>query len=310
LIRLGVSACLLGERVRYDGADKLDRRIRETLGRHFDFVPVCPEVAIGLGVPRPPIELVGRVATPRAVGVADSALDVTDRLAAYGDNMATRLSDISGYIFKARSPSCGIDDVTIRGAGKRVSMGGGVYATAFIERQPLLPVEDEVGLADAVRCDDFLERVFAYRRWRDLVARGASAAQLIEFHAAHKLVLMTHGRAHYTALGRLVAAAGGAHSTLAVDAYGTRFMRALQAPTSRGRRADALMHASGFLKRYLEPWERTALRTQIEAYRTSDAPLIAPVALLREGFRRYPNAWMARQVYLYPDADELTLRYQ
>lgn len=309
-IRLGISACLLGERVRYDGGHKLDPYISDTLGRHFEWVRVCPEVAIGLGVPRPPIRLTGSAAAPRAVGVADPQLDVTAKLAGYGRRMARELTDISGYILKSRSPSCGVDGVKVHGRRTVTANGRGIYAAAFIGQHPLLPVEQEEQINDAERRDNFLERVFAYHRWQGLLARGINATRLVDFHAAHKLALMAHGRTYYATLGRLAALATRANARAIVDEYGRRFMSALAQPTTRGRHADALTHASGFLKQRLEPGERAELREQIEAYRVSEQPLIVPVALLRYHFRKHPDPWIGRQVYLYPDASELALRYR
>jgi uncharacterized protein YbbK (DUF523 family) len=165
-IRIGISSCLLGERVRYDGGHKRDAYIIETLGRHFEFVPICPEVAIGLGVPRKPIKLVGDPRSPRAVCVDDPTLDVTDKLSAYGARMARELDGISGYILKSRSPSCGMEGVEVFPS---VATAAGLYARAFMDLQPLLPVEEEDRLADPALRENFIERVYDYRRRQDLV---------------------------------------------------------------------------------------------------------------------------------------------
>jgi uncharacterized protein YbbK (DUF523 family) len=228
-IRIGISSCLLGNEVRFDGGHKRDHFITGTLGQFFHFVPVCPELAIGLGVPREPIRLVGDPQRPRAVGVQHPDLDVTDALSGYGARMAAELSGISGYIFKSKSPSCGMERVKVYqdggGAGKS---GVGLYARELMARQPLLPVEEESKLCDPVLRESFIERVLAYRRWQELEASGLTAARLVDFHAAHKLTLMSHGPERLRALGRLVAQAGGADlETLAHD-YIRGFMEALK----------------------------------------------------------------------------------
>jgi uncharacterized protein YbgA (DUF1722 family)/uncharacterized protein YbbK (DUF523 family) len=299
-IRLGVSSCLLGQRVRYDGNHKLDRWIADTLGAHFEFVPVCPEVAIGLGVPRPPIRLVGDPAAPRAVGVDDPALDVTKKLATYGKKMGRELDDVSGYIFKARSPSCGVERVKVYAGSGHARNGRGVYAAAFMQAQPLLPVEEEGRLGDPGLRENFLERVYAYRRWQELTASGITAAKLIEFHASHKLVLMAHGPEHYRALGRLVARAGRGSVRTVANEYIPGFMRALAHRATPARHANVLMHLMGYLKKQLSREDKAELLELIHAFRRGRLPLAVPVTLLRHHFRRYPNAYVANQVYLQP----------
>ncbi len=308
--RIGISSCLLGQRVRYDGNHKRDSYVSDTLARHFELVPVCPEVAIGLGVPRPPIRLVGAVTHPRAVGVDDPALDVTAALAAYGRRQAHALDGICGYIFKSKSPSCGLERVKVYPRGAGAPRGGtGIYAAAFRAAAPLVPLEEEGRLNDAALRDNFLERVFAYHRWQRLTVAGVTAARLVDFHTAHKLVLMAHGPARYAALGRIVA--GTSRSSIRANAarYVAAFMGALAHPATRRMHANVLMHVAGYLKRELDAGDRAELRDAIEAYRTTAMPLLVPVTLLRHHFRRHPDPWIARQAYLYPDAPELTLRY-
>jgi len=309
-VRLGISSCLLGQRVRYDGNHKRDDYVTETLARYFEFVPVCPEVAIGLGVPRSPIHLVGSVARPRAVGVDDPALDVTAALTAYGQRQARVLDDISGYIFKSRSPSCGLERVKVYARGAAAPRSGtGVYAAAFRAAQPRLPVAEEGRLSDPALRDNFLECVFAYRRWQRLQAAGVTAARLIEFHTAHKLALMAHGPSRYAALGRIVARADQRRAKALAERYIDGFMRTLSHPATRRTHANVLLHAAGYLKRDLDAGDRRELRDAIESYRAGAMPLLAPITLLRHHFRRHPNPWIEHQVYLYPDLAEVALRY-
>jgi uncharacterized protein YbgA (DUF1722 family)/uncharacterized protein YbbK (DUF523 family) len=297
-IRLGVSSCLLGQRVRYDGNHKHDRWISDTLGVHFDFVPVCPELAIGLGVPRPPIRLVGDPDAPRAVGRDDPALDVTAKLAAYGKRMGRELDDLSGYILKARSPSCGMERVKVYSAHGGTRAGRGLYAAAFMAEQPLLPVEEEGRLGDPDLRENFLERVFAFRRWQELAASGITAAKLVEFHTVHKLVLMAHGPEHYRALGRLVARADRGSARALADDYIRGFMDALKHRATPARHANVLMHIMGYLKKQLSREDKAELLELIHDFRRGRTPLAVPVTLLRHHFRHHPNAYVANQVYL------------
>ena len=307
-IRIGISACLMGEKVRYDGNHKLDTYIADTLGTVFDFVPVCPEVAIGMGVPRPPIRLVGDAARPRAVGIEDPGLDVTAALTAYGRRMALELDDIDGYIFKARSPSCGTARVKVFAEGRARGQGAGLYAREIMVRQTLLPVTEEEQLGDAAARDNFLERVFAHRRWRLLLASGFTPDKLVAFHSRHKLSLMAHGAAYYRALGRLVAQAGKQRSRQLCEQYGTEFMAALKHPATRKRHANVLQHLMGYLKKFLDHGDKAELLEMIDAYRLGQLPLIAPQTLLRHYFRRFPHPYVERQLYLYPEPDEMRLR--
>jgi len=182
-IRVGVSSCLLGARVRYDGGHKCDAWINGTLAAYFEFVPVCPEVAIGLGTPRQPIRLIRSGDGIRVRGVDRRHVDVTERLRAYGRSMAAQLTDISGYIFKRGSPSCGLRRVPIYDeAGRPVAQGVGAYARAIMDVHPLLPCEEEGRLDDPEIGADFITRVLAYKRWQDLVRqephrRGAAERQ-------------------------------------------------------------------------------------------------------------------------------------
>ncbi|MEK7323426.1 MAG: DUF523 and DUF1722 domain-containing protein [Pseudomonadota bacterium] len=307
-IRIGISSCLLGQQVRYDGNHKHDAFITDTLGAVFDFIAVCPEVAIGMGVPRPPIRLTGDVQAPRAVGVQDPALDVTAALTAYGRRMALELDGISGYIFKGKSPSCGLRRVKVYGGGAPSMQGIGLYAREIVQRRPLLPAEEEGRLGDPVLRENFIARVFAYRRWHALLADGFSVGKLVAFHTAHKLSLMAHGTEYYRALGRLVAEAKSQRPAALCEHYGGEFMAALRRPASRKRHTDVLMHVMGYLKTRLDRGDKAELLELIEAYRVGHVPLIVPITLLKHYFRRFPDEYIAKQVYLNPHPAELMLR--
>jgi uncharacterized protein YbgA (DUF1722 family)/uncharacterized protein YbbK (DUF523 family) len=308
-IRVGISSCLLGEEVRFDGGHKRDAYILGTLGRFFELVPVCPEVGIGLGTPRQPIRLMGDPAAPRAVGSRDPSLDVTDRLIAYGQRKARELHDLSGYILKSRSPSCGMERVKVYAAsGQPGRPGSGLYARALMEALPLLPVEEEGRLGDPVLRENFVERVFAYRRWQDLEALGVTRARLVAFHTVHKLTLMAHGEERYRALGRLVGEPGRRSVQALADEYIEGFMAALKYRATRRRHSNVLMHLMGYLKRHLDSGDKAELLEVIDAYRRGLLPLVVPVTLLKHHFRRHPDPYVDKQVYLSPHPDELMLR--
>ncbi len=308
-IRLGISSCLLGERVRYDGNHKHDSFLTGTFGLFFEWVPVCPEVAVGLGIPRPPIRLVGSPASARAVGAKDASIDVTDKLAAYGKRQAHALENLSGYIFKSKSPSCGMERVKVyRAAGAPAANGRGIYAAAFLSAQPWLPAEEEGRLGNPRLRENFIERVFVYRRWQELVARGLSASRLMEFHAHHKLALMAHDVEAYRALGRLVAQAGRRNLKEFGHDYIRRLMDALRRPATPARHANVMMHLMGCLKMQLDAEDKAELLEMIHAYRRGETPFAAPLTLLRHYFRRFPDPTVMHQTYLHPDPRELLLR--
>ncbi len=307
-IVIGISSCLLGDKVRFDGNHKHDAYITGTLSQVFDFVPLCPEVAIGMGVPRPPIRLTGDSQAPRAVGVKDPALDVTAALTAYGRRMALELEGISAYIFKGKSPSCGMQRVKVYGGGAPSTQGVGIYAREIMARQPLLPVEEEGRLGDPLLRENFIARVFAYRRWQDLLASGFSVGKLVEFHARHKYVLMAHGSVYYRALGRLVAEAKSQRPGALCERYGAEFMAALRRPATRKRHANVLLHLMGYLKKHIDGGDKAELVEVIESYRLGRVPLIVPITLLKHYFRRFPDDYIAKQVYLNPHPAELMLR--
>ncbi len=309
-IRLGISQCLLGEKVRFDGNHKHDRYITDTLGRFFEFVPVCPEVAIGLGVPREPIRLEGDAGSPRAVGVRDKSTDVTDSLLRFGRRTGRELSDISGYILKSKSPSCGMERVKVYppGGGAASSRGVGLYVAGFRERQSLLPMEEEGRLCDPVLRENFVERVFAYQRWQELNATRLTPAKLVQFHADHKLSLMAHGAEPLKELGRIVAGAGSRPIRQVADEYIAGFMGALSRRATRRRHTNVLQHLAGYLKRALDSGDKAELAELIEAYRLGQVPLIVPITLLKHHFRRSPDPYVQRQIYLNPHPRELMLR--
>jgi uncharacterized protein YbgA (DUF1722 family)/uncharacterized protein YbbK (DUF523 family) len=309
-IQIGVSSCLVGERVRYDGDLKRDVFISDNLGDVFELIPVCPEVAIGMGVPRPPIRLVGDATMPRALGVDDPNLDVTASLTDFGRHMAAELGDISAYIFKSRSPSCGPSRVRLYREGKApCHQVAGLYAREIMAHQPLLPIEDEERLAEPLLRDNFIERIFAYRRWQQLMSSGFTPSKLIEFHSRNKLTLMAHSATYYRTLGQLVSSAKAFKPQHLVEQYGNAFMTALKHTATRKRHTNVLQHLMGYLKKHIDHADKGELLEVIDAYRLGMVTLIMPLTLLRHHFRRYPQPYIENQTYLYPDPLEIKLRF-
>ncbi len=308
-IHIGISSCLLGEPVRFDSGHKRDAWITATLGRYFEFRPFCPEVAIGLGIPRAPIRLVRIDGQLRVRGVRDPALDVTDRLADFAARTLPGLADLSGYIFKSKSPSCGAFRVKVYAtSGHPDGSAEGAFAAAVKAAMPLLPVEEEGRLGDARLRENFITRIFVYHRWQQLRASGIDAAGLVAFHSDHKYLLMAHNQAAYRRLGKLVAEAGKGDIEARADDYAAGFMAALARPAKARGHCNVLSHLLGYLKRDLDAADRAELVETIEAYRRGELPLIVPITLLNHHFRRHPKAYIERQVYLHPHPRELALR--
>ena len=310
-IRIGISSCLLGQEVRFDGGHKHNGYITESLGQFFEFVPFCPEVAIGLGIPRPPIRLVRHGQAIEARGVKDPALDVTDKLTAYAGKVAAKLDAVSGYILKKNSPSCGMERVKVYTAkGMPVTTSAGIYAGALMEQLPELPFEEEGRLMDPVLRENFVERVFVYHRWQQLVHGRLTARGLVEFHTRHKFIVLAHDEKSYRALGRLVAGAGRSGVAELGRDYIRQLMAALRKPATRTRHANVLQHITGFFKKQLGADDKRELQGLIDNYRRGQVPLVVPITMIRHYLRRFPDDYLAGQYYLAPHPDELMLRNQ
>lgn len=313
-IKVGISACLLGQAVRFDGGHKHSAFCERELGAHFDFHPLCPEMAIGLGAPRPAIRLVRRDGEVRAQS-RDGALDVTERLIAFSEQQAGRLDFLSGYILCAKSPSCGMERVRLySAAGKGGGEGGakegvGLFARALMATNPLLPVEEDGRLCDPVLRENFVLRVFAYHDWQELCASGLSAASLTGFHARYKYLVLSHATRHYQVLGRLLGGLGREPLDEIAQRYIQGLMEALRLRANRRGHTNVLMHLQGYFKGVLTPSQKQELCELIDKYRLGLVPLLVPLTLLRHHLREHPNPYLARQVYLNPHPESLRLRY-
>jgi uncharacterized protein YbgA (DUF1722 family)/uncharacterized protein YbbK (DUF523 family) len=309
--RLGVSSCLLGKKVRFDGQHKRDDFLVDVLSPFVEWVPVCPELEVGMGVPREPIRLTGKADAPRLVAER-SGKDHTEAMRRYAEERVAALAkeDLSGYVTKKDSPSCGMARVRVYGAkGQPPSRAGvGAFARVLLERLPLLPVEEEGRLNDPALRESFIERIFAYARWKAAVAAGMTRGDLVAFHTAHKLALLAHSPDAYRKLGRIVAGLGKGPVGAAVEAYGLAFMNALKVPATRGRHANVLQHMAGYFRDVLSPADRKELAEVVADYAKGHVPLVVPQTLLRHHVRHHGVAYLAAQVYLDPDPKELMLR--
>ena len=309
-IRVGISACLLGEKVRFDGGHKRDAFLTETFGRFVEWVPVCPEVECGLGTPRESMRLV-RVENGVRLLTVKSGLDVTRQMERFSRSRMPALvgEDLSGFVLKKDSPSCGLERVKVYDRHGTPTRGGrGLFAAALVDAFPHLTVEEEGRLVDPRLRDNFVERVFAYRRLRNLFVARWTVGNVVRFHTAHKLLLLAHAPEAYRELGRLVADAGGVSRRDLERRYFDGFMRALAQPATTRRHTNVLQHMAGYFKERLDAASKRELADTITDYRHSLVPLVVPLTLLRHYVRRFEVAYLAGQTYLQPHPKELMLR--
>ncbi|WP_042859178.1 2-thiouracil desulfurase family protein [Dickeya sp. NCPPB 3274] len=313
LIPVGISACLLGNPVRFDGGHKRLAFAVEQLAPYFHFEPVCPEMAIGLPVPRPALRLVksdeGRL---RLLASNGSGLDVTDNMAAFSAEKAAELAHLCGYIVCAKSPSCGMERVKIYDAAQNNARksGVGLFTQQVRETLPWLPVEEDGRLHDPALRENFIARVYALHEFNQLWEKGLSRGALMSFHSRYKLLLLAHSQPEYRELGPFVAAMDQWDSLEAFAAqYRLRFMTLLSRPATRRNHTNVLMHVQGYFRRQLTAGQRQELTRLIDRYRQGMQPLLAPLTLLRHYMTEYPDAWLAQQRYFDPYPEALRLRY-
>lgn len=308
---VGVSSCLLGQKVRYDGGHKLDHFLTDMLGRHVDFVSVCPEVECGLGVPREAMRLVGDPESPRLVTIR-SGVDLTERMRAWAASRVEELAaqPLCGFVFKYGSPSSGMSRVKVypEAGGSPLLTGRGIFAACFMDRFPLLPVEDEGRLNDDALRENFIERVFVMQRWRAVEAEGFSQGRLVDFHTRHKLLIMAHSVEHYRSLGRLVATARELPAEMLRLQYLSGLMHALRLTATVKKQVNVLSHIMGYFKRQLSPDEKRELLEVIDGFARELLPIIVPVTLLNHYVRKFGEPYLSGQWYLEPHPAELKLR--
>ena len=309
-IRLGISTCLLGEPVRYDGGHKLDHFLTETLAQYVEYVPVCPEVECGMPVPREAMHLEGELESPRLVTIK-TGIDKTDQMTAWANKRVSELEKekLMGFIFKSDSPSSGMERVKIyNGKNMSVRKGVGLFARQFMEHFPLLPVEEEGRLHDPALRENFIERVFSLARWRELIDERENPGTLVEFHTKHKFLVLSHSTRHYKEMGRLVAGARRHPIKSVLEEYQKQFMEALKLRATPKKHANVLMHMVGYFKNQLSSDEKSELLEIIDQFRRELVPLIVPITLVNHYVRKYDQPYLREQYYLRPHPMEMRLR--
>jgi len=309
-IRLGISACLLGEPVRFDGGHKRDPFLVETLGRFVEWVQVCPEVECGLDAPRESMRLVRADEQIRLV-TNKTVTDHTTRMSSYARRRAVELADddLCGFVFKKDSPTCGVHRVKVyETGGIPAKSGRGLFAAAMVRRFPMLPIEEEGRLNDPRLRENFVERIFAYRRLTTLFEGRWSMRDVVRFHTAHKLTLMAHKQVAYQQLGRLVASGKAMPRREFQDRYSSEFMTALSAMATPRRQSNVLQHMLGYFKQALDRDDRAELLGLIEDHAAGRVPLVVPLTLFAHHIRRCGVSYLAEQIYLRPHPVELMLR--
>ena len=309
-INLGISTCLLGENVRYDGGHKLDRFLTDTLRQYVEYVPVCPEVECGLGVPRESMHLEGNPDSPRLVTIRTKQ-DMTDRLVQWAQKRVVQLEkkDLCGFIFKSDSPSSGMERIRVYNEkGIPVKKGVGIFTRIFMDHFSLLPVEDEGRLHDPELRENFIERIFTLKRWREVLGKKESRGNVVDFHTKHKLLILSHSPKYYQMMGKLVAQAKNLPLKELYHEYQTLLMESLGLKTTPKKNANVLQHMMGYFKEQLSSDEKQELLEVIDLYRKEIIPLIVPITLINHYVRKYDQPCLKKQIYLNPHPLELQLQ--
>jgi uncharacterized protein YbgA (DUF1722 family)/uncharacterized protein YbbK (DUF523 family) len=308
-IRLGISTCLLGENVRFDGGHQKDRYVTDTLGPLVEWVPVCPEIEIGLGVPWESLRLVGDLNAPRLT-TTKTKIDYTGRMLQFARKQVEHLKtlDLNGYILKKDSPTCGMERVRVYGEkGVPARSGKGIFAAVLMQNMPLLPLEEEGRLNDPKVRENFIVRVFCHYRWQKLLRPPFRLGSLVEFHTQHKFLLMAHSEKYLRELGKLVAAAKSYKSKDLLEIYANLFFAALRRAATTRKHANVLQHIAGYFKNHLEARDKEELQATISDYRSGLLPLIVPLTLIKHYLNKFEMAYIQHQVYLKPHPKELML---
>ncbi|PKN78963.1 MAG: DUF1722 domain-containing protein [Candidatus Cloacimonetes bacterium HGW-Cloacimonetes-1] len=310
-IRLGISSCLLGNKVRYDGQHKYDSWLVEELGPYMDYVPVCPEVECGLPVPREAMRLVGESANPQLL-TTNTGKDITEQMQSYCRARVKQLAadHLCGYVFKSNSPSSGMERVKVypHKGGVASKTGVGMFAREFMNAFPLLPVEEEGRLHDPDLRENFIERIFVVHRWHELMSSKPKPGDLVNFHTRHKLLIMAHSTVDYRKMGKVVAEITKYPTAEFSLLYFAMLMEALRKPATRSKHQNVMLHILGYFKKELSTSEKEELISIIDQYKQNLYPLIVPITLLNHYVRKYDKPYLAEQFYLHPHPAELKLR--
>lgn len=306
-IKVGISSCLLGNPVRYDGGHKRHSYIESTLGQFFELIPFCPEVDIGMGIPRPPIRLELINHQVHCIGVNDPQQDVTLELKHSAQQQQSWHQQLCGYILKKDSPSCGMERVKLYKNNMPERVGQGIYAAQMMENFPHLPVEEEGRLGDPKLRENFIQRVYIMARWNNMLADGLEAKALIDFHARHKLIIMSHNQNDVRSMGRLLANLNKDNLEPVAEKYLQQLMASLKVLATRGNHVNVLQHIQGYLKQELDTDDKKEMVETIERYAKGELPLIVPITLLKHHFRKSPDPYIDRSYYMSPHPQELGL---
>lgn len=311
-IKIGVSSCLIGEKVRWNGDHQKNRYVKDILSKYFEYVPVCPEVEVGMGIPRETVALYGETEKPKMIS-QKTKTDWTSKMNRYAKDRIKELADenLCGYIFKSRSPSCGLSRIPVYDEvdKSKARHRSGLFSNLFIKANPLIPTEDEGRLTDPGFRENFIVRVFCFSRLKEeLLNRKARSKDIVEFHTRHKFLLLAHSRKHYQALGKIVAEVKDKPWNRVLSSYTLIFMEALILKSTPKKNTDVLMHMMGFLKKNLAKEEKKDIFDAIEDYRNELIPLIVPITLVRHQVKKHNIEYLLNQVYLNPHPKELMLR--
>lgn len=310
-MKIGISSCLLGNKVRYDGQHKLDRFLRDELGSYMDWVPVCPETECGLGIPREAMRLVGQATDSARLFTNKTFVDKTDQMLEYTYPKLDELAkeNLRGFIFKTKSPTSGMRGVKIyTDEGMPSYRGTGIFAREFMKRFPNIPVEDEGRLHDAGIRENFIEMIYVYDRWLTYLEEDKSTAGLMDFHMRHKYLLMSHSPVLLKDLGKIVASINKNNHDTSLGLYEKTLLEALHLKATARKHTNVLHHIMGYFKKSLSPDEKAELLEVIERYRNNLIPLIVPMVLMQHYVRKYQEPYLLKQWYLNPHPDELKLR--
>jgi uncharacterized protein YbgA (DUF1722 family)/uncharacterized protein YbbK (DUF523 family) len=309
-IKLGISACLMGEQVRYDGGHKHDRFLTQTLGAYVTYYPVCPEVECGLTVPREAMRLVGDPQNPRLM-TRKTGIDHTDQMVAWAEKRVKELENenLCGFIFKSKSPSSGMQRVKVYSdSGMPALKGVGLFARIFMDHFPLVPVEEEGRLHDPILRETFIEQIFTMRRWRETISKNKNLKGLIDFHTRHKLLLLSHNQKLHRQMGKLVADGSKSPTDVLFSDYEKLLMNALRLKTTIKKNINVMQHMMGYFKKQLSPDEKQELLEIFDMYRLGHVPLVVPITLINHYVRKYQDTYLKKQVYLNPHPIALKLR--
>lgn len=306
-IKIGISSCLMGEKVRFDSGHKRNAYINGILANFFEFTTFCPEVEIGLSIPREPIRLVTLNDKVHCVGTRNPEFDVTEDLYKSADEQQAWHRQLCGYILKKGSPSCGMERVRLYKGDVPDRIGVGLYAERLMKNFPNLPVEEEGRLEDPVLRENFIQRVYIYSRWQNLMEQAISMKSLTLFHAQHKYIYMSHDQSMARQLGSWLAESHKTDLDTLTTQYPLKMMTLLKRRATRKNHVNTLQHIQGYLKNHLDAGDKQELTTNIKQYREGLLPLIVPITLLRHHFRRYPNNYISNSYYMQPHPAELML---